>query len=251
MASALGFAPVRVGFRCGESESKHSIYSKQHVVREDSPLTPTSKTLLTLGWPPYVQKHHLSKLYSAFGVVQEVFMKRSPGPIRDFKELDVNNKTGFKCAYIIFSEEDGLRKALQQATLELNLETEEVGMGKWCMQYMETRIAASQLKATADKYMQSFDQKVRERDERLIKLQEPDEEGWVTVVPKGKKRLTAGEKSVSQRVRRKKKNKELLNFYSFQLRESRREQIAQLRKKFEEDKQKVLSMKAKRKFKPF
>ena len=39
MASAFGFAPVRVGFRCGESESMHSIYSKQHMVREDSPLT--------------------------------------------------------------------------------------------------------------------------------------------------------------------------------------------------------------------
>ena len=247
MASALGFVPVRVGFRCGESESMHSIYSKQHMVREDSPLTSTSRTL---GWPPYVQKHHLSWLYSAFGVVQEVFMKRSPGPIRDVKELDVS-KSGFKCAYIIFSEEDGLRKAFQQGSLEVNLETEGVGMGKWCMQYMNTRIAARQLKATADKYMQSFDQKVRERDERLCELQEPDEEGWVTVVPKGKKRLTVGEKSVSQRVRRKKKNKELLNFYSFQLRESRREQIAQLRKKFEEDKQKVLSMKTKRKFKPF
>ena len=123
-------------------------------------------------------------------------MKRSPGPIRDFKELDVS-KGGFKCAYIIFSEEDGLGKALQQDSLELNLETEEVGMGKWCMQYMEARIAVSQLKATADKYMQSFDQKARERDERLCKLQEPDEEGWVTVVPKGKKRLTVGEKSVN------------------------------------------------------
>ena len=53
--------------------------------------------------------------------------------------------------------------------------------------------------------------KVREQDERLCKLQEPDEEGWVTVVPKGKKRLTVGEKSVSQSVRWKKKNKELLN----------------------------------------
>ena len=249
MASALGFRSVRVGFRCGESESVHSIYSKQHVVREDSSLTPTARTLLTLGWPPYVQKHHLSRVYSVFGAVQEVFMKRSPGPIRDVKEMDVK-KMGFKCAYVVFSEEDGLRRALQQDSLEVDVETEKVGMGKWCMQYMETRVAASQLKAAADKYMESFDRKESERNERLRKLQEADEEGWVTVVPKGKKRL-AGEKSVSQRVRRKKKNKELLNFYSFQLRETRREQIAQLRKKFEEDKQKVLSMKAKRKFKPF
>lgn len=249
MASALGFTAVRVSFRCGESESLHSIYSKQHIVREDSSVTPSSRTLLTLGWPPYIQKHHLNELYSVFGTVQEVFMQRTPGPIRDLKKFDVGNMS-FKIAYVVFSEEDGLTKALQQERLEVEVGTEKVGMEKWCLQYMEKRLTVDQLKAAADKYMQSFDQKEREQDERLHKLQEPDEEGWVTVVTKGKKRLT-GEKPASQRVRRKKKNKELLNFYSFQLRESRREQIAQLRKKFEEDKQKVLSMKAKRKFKPF
>ena len=249
MASALGFTAVRVTFYCGESESMHSIYSKQHMVREESSLTPSSRTLLTLGWPPYIQKHHLNELYSVFGTVQDVFMKRTPGPIRDLKEVDVNNMS-FKSAYVVFSEEDSLRKAVQQDRLEVAVGTEKVGMKKWCMQYMEKRLAVDQLKASADKYMELFDQKEKERDERLRKLQEPDKEGWVTVVSKGKKRL-AGEKPASQRVRRKKKNKELLNFYSFQLRESRREQIAQLRRKFEEDKQRVLSMKAKRKFKPF
>ena len=48
-----------------------------------------------------------------------------------------------------------------------------------------------------------------------------------------------------------KKKKELLNFYQFQLRESKRQHIAELCQKFEEDKQKVAEMKNKQKFKPY
>ena len=45
--------------------------------------------------------------------------------------------------------------------------------------------------------------------------------------------------------------KELLNFYSFQQREGQREKVAELRRKFEQDKRRVEDMKARRKFKPF
>lgn len=39
--------------------------------------------------------------------------------------------------------------------------------------------------------------------------------------------------------------------YPWQQRESQREQVAELRKRFEEEKQKVALMKARRKFKPY
>ena len=41
-----------------------------------------------------------------------------------------------------------------------------------------------------------------------------------------------------------------LNFYSFQIRESKKNKIVEMRKKFEEDKQKINRMKQERKFKP-
>ena len=50
---------------------------------------------------------------------------------------------------------------------------------------------------------------------------------------------------------KKKKKTELVNFYSWQLRETQREEIARLREKYEEDKQRVADMRAKRKFKPY
>jgi len=42
-----------------------------------------------------------------------------------------------------------------------------------------------------------------------------------------------------------------LNFYHFQLRESKRQHIAELHQKFEEDKQKVAEMKSKQRFRPY
>lgn len=50
---------------------------------------------------------------------------------------------------------------------------------------------------------------------------------------------------------KKKKDKELKNFYTFQIKEQKIEKLELLRKKFEEDKERVAAMKAARKFKPF
>jgi len=43
----------------------------------------------------------------------------------------------------------------------------------------------------------------------------------------------------------------LLNFYRFQQRETQRERIADLRRAFEEDKERVAAMRQRRRFKPF
>ena len=50
---------------------------------------------------------------------------------------------------------------------------------------------------------------------------------------------------------RKKKGRELVNFYQFQQREGQREAIAVLRKKFQKDKERVAELRAQRRFKPF
>ena len=55
----------------------------------------------------------------------------------------------------------------------------------------------------------------------------------------------------SKAPQKKKKKKELVNLYPWQQRETQRQQIAELRQKFEEDKRRVAEMKARRKFKPF
>lgn len=56
---------------------------------------------------------------------------------------------------------------------------------------------------------------------------------------------------LSQRHRKKKKNTELKNFYRYQVREEKMKQLDMLRKKFDEDKERITKMKEARKFNPF
>jgi len=56
---------------------------------------------------------------------------------------------------------------------------------------------------------------------------------------------------VTRQERKRRKKKELLNFYRFQQRETQRERIADLRRAFEEDKERVAAMRQRRRFKPF
>lgn len=105
--------------------------------------------------------------------------------------------------------------------------------------------------------------------ERLVRkrLSEPDEEGWITVARKTPRTqlvgiaictaisrhplLTIMQQRPAHLEQKKRRQKELLNFYQFQQRETQREAIAELRKKFEKDKQKVAELRSKRKFRPF
>jgi ribosomal RNA-processing protein 7 len=103
--------------------------------------------------------------------------------------------------------------------------------------------------------MIAFDeQEAAAERERKLKEGVADEDGFVTVSYKNthkRQRGVAEEDTSKKRKRNKKPAKELKNFYRFQVREEKRERLADLRKKFEEDKARIARMKAQRKFKPF
>lgn len=82
--------------------------------------------------------------------------------------------------------------------------------------------------------------------------------GFITVLNRNNKKRKrnddnkrTGTEQPRHRGEKKKKNKELKNFYTFQIKEQKIEKLELLRKKFEEDKERVAAMKAARKFKPF
>ncbi|KAK1250529.1 hypothetical protein MKX08_010532 [Trichoderma sp. CBMAI-0020] len=101
-----------------------------------------------------------------------------------------------------------------------------------------------------------FNRKEKEAAELSKRLRnEPDEDGFVTVTRGGK--VNPANQFEAEEARRKmvekadKKKSELKDFYRFQLRERRKQEQADLLKRFEEDKKKVNAMKEKRgKFKP-
>nr|KAF6497528.1 ribosomal RNA processing 7-like protein A [Rousettus aegyptiacus] len=104
--------------------------------------------------------------------------------------------------------------------------------------------------------MEVYDKKIAE-EEAKAKEEEgvPDEEGWVKVTRRSRRpvlpRTEAASLRVLEREKRKRARKELLNFYAWQHRETKMEHLAQLRKKFEEDKQRIELMRAQRRFRPY
>lgn len=108
-----------------------------------------------------------------------------------------------------------------------------------------------------------------ERKLRDKRSREADEDGFILVKQRGKKkrrdadtskrgtgapRSRGGNSGVGDEMDGKNKKKgtgQLQNFYRFQIREQKSKKLRDLRKKFEEDKAKIATMKAQRRFNPY
>ncbi|PKU48957.1 hypothetical protein llap_610 [Limosa lapponica baueri] len=265
-AAPAGYTALAVKF--GERQrSPHYLLVKEHQVREGAGTThPSRRTLFVLNVPPYCSPDSLSRLFSRCGDVQSVDICEKPGPGEKKEKLKskfFNRKTvtGFHVAYVVFRKPSGVQaaKALsQEGPLLISTESHPVktGISKWIASYAASVVDQEELKAEVDAYMQDYDKKIAEEEAKAAKEEGvPDEEGWVKVTRKGRKpglpRTEAANLRVLEKEKQKRARKELLNFYAWQHRETKREHIAQLRKKFEEDKQRIALMRAQRKFRPY
>lgn len=214
------------------------------MIRQEHPKAPNHRTLFTLGWPAYCDSECVKDLFSRAGEVEFVQLQTKVG----FDEDAEIAQAGFKVAYIVFDNAESASEALQLGGRKKSIlcKVKSTGLAKWCSDYAEERKPVKLIESTVAEFMADYDTRKLEDEETKKGLQEPDDDGWVTVTRKNPKPIAQG-----KRHRQRKKKKELLNFYQFQLRESKRQQIADLRRKFEEDKQKVAEMKSKRRFKPY
>ncbi|KAF1592456.1 hypothetical protein FQV11_0009060, partial [Eudyptes moseleyi] len=263
-AAPAGYTALAVKF--GERQrSPHCLLVKEHQVREGAGTThPPRRTLFVLNVPPYCSPDSLSRLFARCGCVQSVDICEKPGEKKEkftSKFFNCKTVTGFQVAYVVFRKPAGVQaaKALsQEGPLLISTESHPVktGISKWIANYAASVVDQEELKAEVDAYMQDYDKKIAEEEAKAAKEEGvPDEEGWVKVTRKGRKpglpRTEAANLRVLEREKRKRARKELLNFYAWQHRETKREHIAQLRKKFEEDKQRIALMRAQRKFRPY
>ncbi|XP_071107516.1 ribosomal RNA-processing protein 7 homolog A-like [Haliotis cracherodii] len=260
-----GFTVVPLKF--SEDKTAHCLYLKEHSVRENDSSHPRNRTLFVLNVPPYCNEDCVKQLFTPCGKIVQVYLHDKPTsaapPSGGSRYFPVGLTTpGFKVAYIVFKNALAVKHACKlsyETPLVLNTPEKTVsstGLHKWCRQYAARRVDVKELQAEIEDYMAKFDTKQEEETQRL-KDQEgvADEEGWVTVTRVGKNKGTprteARKKHLTKRETKRRKEKELLNFYAFQFKETKKDQIATLRKKFEEDKQKISVMKAARKFKPY
>ncbi|XP_032126071.1 ribosomal RNA-processing protein 7 homolog A isoform X2 [Sapajus apella] len=262
--SPPGYAAIPIKFS-EKQQASHYLYVRAHSVREGTKSTwPQKRTLFVLNVPPYCTEECLSHLLSSCGPVQSVELQEKPDPAESPKEprskfFHPKPVPGFQVAYVVFQKPGGVSAALAlKGPLLVSTESHPVksGIHKWIRDYADSLPDPEALRVEVDTFMEVYDQKIAE-EEAKAKGEEgvPDEEGWVKVTRCGRRpvlpRTEAASLRVLERERRKRARKELLNFYAWQHRESKMEHLAQLRKKFEEDKQRIELLRAQRKFRPY
>ncbi|XP_047993437.1 ribosomal RNA-processing protein 7 homolog A [Leguminivora glycinivorella] len=244
-----------------DSESPHTIYIKEHAVRDHTEDRPQGRTLFVVNIPPYIDDDGIKNAFREAGTVKSVSLLEKPGPSETKtidKFLPVAQKPMFKVGYVVFAKVAQLDKALALTELApVNSEKYQIkcGMQKWVEEYNNSILQAKELKEKVEVFMKKHDEKTKKAEDKEKKLEEEDDDGWITVTKKGKVQSFARSEKVESKVMAKeeknKKRKELKNFYTFQIRESKMKHVVALRQKFEEDKKKIAQIKQSRRFKPF
>ncbi|KAJ1910273.1 hypothetical protein H4219_006246 [Mycoemilia scoparia] len=146
--------------------------------------------------------------------------------------------------------------------------TEYMGINRYIYEYRAARPPADMLKKEVDQFMTKFMEAEYERERQMAATRNvPDEDGFITVTSRRSRRgaaasgapdsdgfITVGvarKEEAEAIAARQKKKKELTNFYRWQQREQKRDRLVELRKKFEEDKQKIAQLKSTRRFRPY
>lgn len=225
--------------------------------------------MFVLNIPPYCSEGVVKSLFSQFGVTESVELRDHPGSFQESgpkvsKIFRPAEKQGFKVGYIIFEKSSSLSVVKSHPhDVPLVVCTEQrpvmTGVQKWIQQYTESFIHPEKLQEIVDSFMLNYDKRKEEEAERQkqeAEQQEEEEEGWVKVTrghkgAKARPHSEAANQKTLQREKKKKTRKELMNFYTWQHRNTQKEHIAQLRKKFEEDKQRIALLRAQRKFRPY
>lgn len=253
------------------SQAVHYLYIKEHSVRDTHPCKPNGRTVFVLNVPPFVTEEAMKQIFSECGAVQRVFLHAKPSsgppppqssesPETFFQAQPL--ATGYQVAYIVYHEKSSVKRAKTMSyskeryfcTARCPLVT---GIEKWRAAYISSAPPpADRLKAEVETYMLEYDKTVEE-EKQAAKESEgvPDEEGWIKVTKQSKNKVAARtdaqERRLKRKLRKRNREKDLLHFYKFQARESKKEHITQLRQKFEEDKRQIALMKAARKFRPY
>ncbi|KAJ2362836.1 hypothetical protein H4S02_011275 [Coemansia sp. RSA 2611] len=135
------------------------------------------------------------------------------------------------------------------------------GLARHMLDYGAARPAAADVRADVDAFMARFEEAQYER-ERMLEQQQnvADADGFIPVVRRARGgKNTDGTASVTamstdearEAGATRKEPATFANLYRFQARERKRDQLADLRRKFEEDKEKIARMRQARQFRPY
>ncbi|KAI8593875.1 ribosomal RNA-processing protein 7-domain-containing protein [Geranomyces variabilis] len=263
----------------------HYLFIRAHEPRKPDPSLPAGRTLFIANVPTDATSAHFARLFRRCGVVERVAWGGGGGvgvTTRDgvrrtgghahvvFKQHDaVENAVGMKSRARVWSAESVIEEdkndddddvdpakaaAAKKTTTVLN------GLAKYLAVHYAARPTLATLAAETNSTLAAFEDAERAARAAIESARNvPDADGFVTVVRgRGRKGMNSDGQGASVTAARaedlkklKPKKKELVDFYRFQLRENKRNQLADLRRKFEDDKQKIAALRANRRFNPY
>ncbi|XP_055534295.1 ribosomal RNA-processing protein 7 homolog A [Wyeomyia smithii] len=230
----------------------HFIYAKANHSRSSSRLKPAGKTLFVLNIPPYATSEALRTAFSSAGAVANVILQEKPSEESDGSP---EPSTKFKVAYVVYEQASSLKKLLRKRELNaLNADGKLLtGIDKWTKEYQERIPDPVEMQKEIDAYMAGYDRQVaaqKIKEQRATK----DDEGWVTVSKSNANIFSQKEAVVGkleEKINQGRKKKELKNFYTFQIREAKKNDVVSLRKKYDRDLKKMQQIKKTKRFKPY
>ncbi len=226
------------------------IFVKRHFSNDEDN---ADRTVFVTGLPIDVPVRALE------ATLQRAF-SRAFGPVQHARIThlkDADGHTTVRCGHVVFEEEDGVEAALSEAEFGVRDTASSApallgGLQKYLDDARAARPTLEALQAAnraAMAKVEADEEAVRAEKER--KKGVADADGFTLVTGKRKISMAAATLAAEKRARRDQKKRDAMsNFYSFQRRETRRDQLASLRVKFEEDKMRVQRMKQARNFKP-
>jgi hypothetical protein len=207
---------------------------------------PAGRALFVAGLPAELHEGALLELFSRFGDVERAALHGS----RLSAVVLYVAKTGREAA---------LKAAAKCKTLRLDVEPPPgpQGLKAWVEAAKAEKPGNSALQRRLDQWMAEYE--AEEESRRAAALAAMEEDGWTVVQRhKGRKKntgeggITVGAVAAAAAAARasKKRTIEHTDFYRFQQRDQRRNELVELRERFEEDKRRLAELKAARRFKP-
>jgi hypothetical protein len=211
---------------------------------------PQGRAVFVAGLPAELHEGALLELFSKFGEVERAAVHGSR-----------------LSAVVLYSSKQGRDAALKAATkgktirLDVassnNNSSSAQGLKAWVNAHKAQKPGNSELQRQLDEWMEDYE--AEEERRKAAAMAAMEEDGWTVVQRhKGRKKntresgVTVGAVAAAAATARaaKKRPVEHTDFYRFQQREKRRNDLLELRERFEEDKRRLAELKAVRKFKP-
>lgn len=239
-----------------EGGQSHDLFVKKYKSTKQSFDKPTGKTLQIHNIPPYLTENIIKSLFGVVGNVERIIMfdsfdQKKSKFYKESKYFDDPPSSRFKIAYLVYKKSESvdllfkLKKLPELSSVQDSIST---GVAKWTKAYNNRSVNIDEMQTEIDQFMKTYDKIKKAEEEQGNEL---DDDGWVTVSKKGFKQKESVVNKLETKLQKQKKKSQLKNFYTFEVRESKKQHLIDLRKRFEEDKRKMETMKQARRFKPF